>query len=57
MTIVWKPEGKGLLGKSRYRWEYDIKIDVDGIDYLADGGRFRALALMAMNLAVCMIIE
>jgi hypothetical protein len=57
LTIVWKPEGKGLLGKSRYRWEYDIKIDVDGIDYLADGGRFRALALMAMNLAVCMIIE
>jgi hypothetical protein len=25
-VLVWKPDGKRPLRKSRYRWEYNIKI-------------------------------
>jgi hypothetical protein len=36
---VGKPEGKRPLGRSRCRWEYNIKIDFrgivwDGIDWI-----------------------
>jgi len=28
MVLVWKPEGKRPLEKSRLRWEDNIKIDL-----------------------------
>ena len=27
--LVLKPEGKGLLGRSRHRWEDTIKMDLE----------------------------
>jgi hypothetical protein len=33
-VLVGRPEGKRLLGRPRYRWEYNIKMDLReiGID-------------------------
>jgi hypothetical protein len=36
-VLVWKSEGKILLGRPRYRWDDNIKMDLkeiwwDGID-------------------------
>ena len=53
-----KPEGKGPLGKSRRKWEYNIKINLqevgcggmDWIDLASDRNRWRALVNMVMNL-------
>jgi len=55
---VRKPEGKGPLGKSRRKWEYNIKINLqevgcggmDWIDLASDRNRWRALVNMVMNL-------
>ena len=27
-VLVWKPEGKGPLGRPKRRWEDDIKVDL-----------------------------
>ena len=56
-VLVGKPEGKRSLGKSRRRWEDNIKMDLQevggpGIDwiYLAqDRDRWRALVNAVMN--------
>ena len=31
-VLVWKPEGKKLLGRTRRRWEDSIKIDLQEVD-------------------------
>ena len=57
-VLVRKPEGKGPLGKSRRKWEYNIKIKLqevgwggmDWIDLASDRNRWRALVNMVMNL-------
>jgi hypothetical protein len=38
-VFVGKPEGKGLLGRPRLRWDYNIKMDLQevgcgGIDWI-----------------------
>jgi hypothetical protein len=30
-VLVGKPEGKRLLGRSRYRWENNIKMDLQEV--------------------------
>jgi len=59
-VLVWKPEGKRPLGRSRHRWEDKIKIDLQevgcgGVDWLElaqDRGRWRALVNAVMNFRV-----
>jgi hypothetical protein len=31
--LVWKAEGKGLMGKPRCRWEDNIRIDLRDVGY------------------------
>ena len=31
-VLVWKSEGKRSLGRSRRRWEYNIKMDIHEVD-------------------------
>jgi hypothetical protein len=55
-----KPEGKTPLGRSRRRWEDNIKIDLtetefSGIDWIGldqDRDRWRALVYTVMKLQV-----
>ena len=55
--LVGKPEGKRLLGRSRPRWEDNIKMDlqevrcevVDWIELAQDRDRWRALVDAVMN--------
>jgi len=57
-VLVGKPEGKGLLGRPRCRWEENIKIDlqevgcgdVDWIELAQDKDRWRALVKAVMDL-------
>jgi 3-oxoacyl-ACP reductase-like protein len=57
---VGKPEGKRPLGKSRRRWEDNIKMDLqemgcwdmDWIELAQDRDRWRALVNPVMNLGV-----
>jgi hypothetical protein len=57
---VGKPEGKSPLGRSRRRWENNIKIDLrvigrggmDWIDLAQDRDQWRAFENTAMNLQV-----
>jgi hypothetical protein len=56
--LVGKPAGKSPLGRARYRWVDNIKIDlreigwdgVDWIDLAQDRDQWRALVNTAMNL-------
>ena len=32
-VLVWKPEGKGPLGRPRLRWEDNIKIDLQEVGW------------------------
>jgi hypothetical protein len=57
---VGKPEGKRPFGRPRYRWEDNIKldlqevrcVDMDWMDLAQDRGRWRALVNAVMNLRV-----
>jgi hypothetical protein len=59
-ALVGKPEGRRPLGRSRHRWEDNIKMDlrdvgcggVDWIDLAQDRDRWRALVCTVMNLRV-----
>jgi hypothetical protein len=57
---VGKPEGKRPFGRSRHRFEDNIKIDLqevgcggmDWIELTQDGDRWQALVNVVMNLRV-----
>jgi len=58
--LVVKPEGKRPLGKSRHRWESNIRINVKeigwyGVDWIRpvpDGDQWRAVVNTIMDLRV-----
>jgi hypothetical protein len=58
--LVGKPEGKRLLGRSRRRWEGNIKMDLqevgggceDWMELAQDRDRWRALVSTVRNLPV-----
>jgi hypothetical protein len=59
-VLVGKPDGKRTLGKSRCRWEENIKMDLqevgregmDWIDVAQDRERWRALVNAVINIGV-----
>jgi hypothetical protein len=51
--LVGRPEGRRPLGRPRHRWEDNIKVgweDVDWIDMAQDRDRWWALVNEVMNL-------
>jgi hypothetical protein len=58
--LMGKPEGKRPLGRPRYKWEDNMKMDLreigwgcmDWIDLVQDKYRWRALVHMVMNFLV-----
>jgi hypothetical protein len=58
--LMGKPEGKRLLGRSRYRWVDNIRMDlgevgwgdVDWIDLAQDRLKWRAVVNSVLNLQV-----
>ena len=59
-VLAGKPEGKRPLGRSRHRWEDNIKMDLeevgrgcgDWMELAEDRDRWRALVSTVMNLRV-----
>jgi len=59
-VLVGKPEGKRPLGRTRHRWEDNIKMDLqevggccgDWMELTQDRDRWRALVSTVMNLRV-----
>jgi hypothetical protein len=59
-VLVWKPEGKRPLGRPRFRWEDNMKMDLqkaacgcmDWIELAQDRKGWRALLIPIMNLRV-----
>ena len=59
-VLVGKPEGKGPLGRSRRRWEDNIKMDLQEVggscgewmEMAQDRDRWRALVSTVRNLRV-----
>jgi hypothetical protein len=58
--LVWKPEGRRLLGRPRYRWVDNIKTDLrkigwggmDWIDLAQDRDQWKAFVDTIMKLRV-----
>ena len=59
-VLVGKPEGKGLLGKPKRKWEDNIKMDLKAVgcdarnwmDLAQDKNQWRAYVKVVMNLRV-----
>ena len=59
-VLVGKPEGKSPMGRTRRRWENNIKMDLqevggvcgDWMDLAQDRDRWRLLVTTVMNLRV-----
>ena len=59
-VLVGKPEGKGPLGRPRYRWDDNIKMDLQEVGrgrghwmgLAQDRDRWRALVSTVMNFRV-----
>ena len=54
-VLVGKPEGKRPLGRPRRRWEDNIKMDLEEVDWMElakDRDRWRALVSTVMNFGV-----
>jgi hypothetical protein len=59
-SLMWKPEGKRQLGRSRRRWNDNIKLDLHevgsrGVDWMKlaqDMDRWRVLVNVVINLRV-----
>jgi hypothetical protein len=58
-VLVRKPEGKRPLGRSRCRWDDNIKMDLGEVgwgigwmDFAEDRDRWRALVNVVLNLLV-----
>jgi hypothetical protein len=54
--LVGKPEGKNQLGRTRRRWEHNVRMDltigwkgVDWIHVAQDRDQWRAIVNMVMN--------
>jgi hypothetical protein len=58
MVLVWKAEGKRPLGRPRYRWEDNIKMDLqevgcggmEWIEVAQDRDRWQAFVNAVINL-------
>jgi hypothetical protein len=55
--LVGKPEGRRPLGRPRYRWEENIKMDLQKVgcgitDWIEYSDRWRALVNKVMNIRV-----
>jgi len=59
-VLVGKPEGKRLLGRTRRRWEDNIKIELQEVGYgwtdwiklAQDRDRWRSFVIAVMNIRV-----
>jgi hypothetical protein len=59
-VLVGKPEGRRPLGRTRHRWEDNIKMDLEevgcgGMDWIElaqDRDRWRAIENVGMNLRI-----
>ena len=52
-VLVGKPEGKIPLGRSRHKWEYNMKVDIQDtrlIDLVQDTGNWQDLVNAVMKL-------
>lgn len=51
-VLVGNPEGEGLLGRPSYRWVCNVKVDIQGMDWIHCGYKWWPLANTVMDLCV-----
>ena len=51
MVLVGKPEGKRKLGRSRHRWEDNIKMDLQKLGWGMDGLMWLRIGIVAGSCA------